>query len=532
MKFVSRSIDKAITRWKSNWKRNIFFLAILLLGIFARVWEFRSLPPGLNQDEASIGVEAYSLLHYGVDRHNQSFPVYFIAWGSGQNTLYGYLLVPFIWLFGLSPTVVRLPMLFLGIATLVLVYLTARRLWNELFGLLSMFFLAISPWHILLSRWGLEANLLPFTFLVGFTSLLYSKDKPKLFYIAMLFFALSFYSYGTAYVVVPLFILMATPILLKSKWLDRKTMLMGLFLFVLVSIPIGLSIIVNTVRLQPVQIGVITVPRLPAQKTRYEFVGAAFGNNPLSIILLNAKVFLKLLITQTDGKLRNTVEPYGYFYGITFPLAVLGTYYIYKVKEKTDYFECRFLLAWLFSGFALGFLQLVNVNRMNIIFVPLILSIAFCVYWLFRKNEYFLSAVVMTFVIAFAFFTRDYHSIEYKQNSKKEFYTGFLPAVEMAVSIPDVPVCVTTEKLQGPFIFVLFADPLHPNDYLDTMEYTDPYAQFRLVEKMTRYTFGLGNCSDTLETVYVLFKTERPPRAARFFEITKYDQYWVYIPKQ
>lgn len=309
-------------------------------------------------------------------------------------------------------------------------------------------------------------------------------------------------------------------------------MLRGLLIFVLVSIPIGLYIIVNTFKLQTVHIGKITIPRLPVENARYEFIGAAFWEDPLSIIPLNAKVFFKLILTQTDGKLRNTVEPYGYFYGITFPLAVLGSYYFYKVKEKTGHFERRFLLAWLFSGFALGFLQLVNVNRMNILFIPLILSIAFCIYWLFGKNEYFLSAVVVAFVIAFSFFARDYHSIEYQQNSKKEFYTGFLPAVEMAVSIPDVPVCVTTEKLQGPFIFVLFADPLHPNDYLDTMEYTDPYAQFRLVEKMTRYTFGLDNCSDTLETVYVLFKTERPPRAARFFEITKYDQYWVYIPKQ
>ena len=531
MKYVSRGIDTVITRWKSNWKSIVLFLAIFLLGIFARAWEFRSLPPGLNQDEASIGVEAYSLLHYGVDRHNQSFPVYFIAWGAGQNTLYGYLLVPFIWLFGLSPTVVRLPMLLLGIATLVLIYLAARRLWNEQFGLLSMFFLAISPWHILLSRWGLESNLLPFTFLVGFTSLLYSKDKPKLFYIAMVFFALSFYSYGTAYFVIPLFILVAVPVLLKSKWLDRRTILIGLTIFVLISIPIGLYIIVNTLKLQPIHIGIITIPRLPAEKTRYEFIGAAFVSNPFSVLLLNAKEFFKLLLTQTDGKLRNTVEPYGYFYGITFPLAVLGTYYIYKVKEKVSHFERRFLLAWLFSGFALGFLQLVNVNRINILLIPLIITIAFCVYWLLSKHKYIYYAVIVALVTVFVFFTRDYHSLEYQQESRKEFYTGFMPAVGMAVSIPDVPVCVTTEKLQGPFIFVLFADPLNPNDYLDTMVYTDPYAQSRLVEKMTHYTFGLDNCSDTLETVYILFKTERPPRAARFFEITKYDQYWVYVPK-
>jgi hypothetical protein len=172
------------------------------------------------------------------------------------------------------------------------------------------------------------------------------------------------------------------------------------------------------------------------------------------------------------------------------------------------------------------------VNRLNILFIPLLITIAFCVYWFSNKYKYLLFGVIVALTTAFAFFTYDYHSSEYQQNARKEFYTGFLPAVQTAVAIPEVPVCITTEKLQGPFIFVLFAEPLHPNDYLDTMVYTDPYAQSRLVERMARYTFGLDNCSDTSETIYVLYRTERPPRATRFFDVKKYDRYWVYIPKQ
>ena len=34
---------------------HLLFALILLLGFFARTWEFGSLPPGLNQDEALIG---------------------------------------------------------------------------------------------------------------------------------------------------------------------------------------------------------------------------------------------------------------------------------------------------------------------------------------------------------------------------------------------------------------------------------------------------------------------------------------------
>ena len=81
----------------------LFFAFILSLGIFARIWEFSTLPPGLNQDEASIGVDAFSLYRFGVDRNGVSYPVHFISWGSGQNALYAYLLIPFIALGGLLP---------------------------------------------------------------------------------------------------------------------------------------------------------------------------------------------------------------------------------------------------------------------------------------------------------------------------------------------------------------------------------------------------------------------------------------------
>jgi len=531
MKFANFDLG-AMARWNPNWKNITFFLLILFLSIFARAWEFRSLPPGLHQDEASIGVEAFSLLHYGVDRNNISFPVHFIAWGSGQNALYGYVLIPFVWLFGLTPTTVRIPIFISGIASLPLIYLTAKRLWNEQFGLLAMFFIAISPWHILLSRWGLESNLLPFTFLVGFTCLLYSKDKPYLFYAAMAFFALSFYCYGTAYATIPIFLLLAFPIIFRSRWLEKRPLLIGFSLFVLISIPIGLFIVINTFKLQPIHIGLFTIPRMPATQTRYEYLGAIYREGFFSSILLNSKIFVRVLLTQTDDKLRNTVDPYGYFYLVTFPFALLGIYQMFREKNSSYRPERMLLLAWLFAGFVLGFLQPVNLNRINFLLMPLILMIAYFVYWVAARYRYALQMSIIFLITAFAFFTRDYHAPEYREEAEKEFFTGFLPAVQSALAIPGVPVCITTEKLQEPFIYVLFADPPNPGDYLDTMVYEDSHAQIRQVEKMMRYTFGLENCLDTPETVYVLFRTERPPRGAKFFEIETFNRYRVYFPKQ
>jgi len=161
----------------ARWKTLILFTLILIIGIFARTWEYADLPPGLNVDEASIGVEAYYLYKYGMDRYGMTYPVHLISWGSGQNAFYAYLLIPFVALKGINAFSVRLPMMFAGILAMPLMFIAGKKLLGEKFALLSMFFLAISPWHIVNSRWAVESNIMPFLFLAGFTALTLANKK-------------------------------------------------------------------------------------------------------------------------------------------------------------------------------------------------------------------------------------------------------------------------------------------------------------------------------------------------------------------
>jgi hypothetical protein len=78
-----------------------------------------SSPPGLYADEASIGYNAWTIAHYGVDEHGAVFPLYFQAFGEWKNPVYIYLLAPCVWLFGLSPAVIRLPAALLGVVTMI-----------------------------------------------------------------------------------------------------------------------------------------------------------------------------------------------------------------------------------------------------------------------------------------------------------------------------------------------------------------------------------------------------------------------------
>ena len=147
--------------------RRALFWLILAIGIFARVFRFGLVPDGINQDEAFAGYEAWALLNYGIDTAGYHNPVYLTAWGSGMNALESYLMMPFIALFGLKVWVIRLPQLIVSCMSLWVAYLLVRRTVNERAGLTAMFMLVICPWHIIMSRWGLESNLAPGFLLFG-----------------------------------------------------------------------------------------------------------------------------------------------------------------------------------------------------------------------------------------------------------------------------------------------------------------------------------------------------------------------------
>jgi hypothetical protein len=54
-------------------------------GIAVRLFEFGSIPPGLNQDEASTGYDAFALPHDGIDRNGFHNPVPSDQQGFGSN---------------------------------------------------------------------------------------------------------------------------------------------------------------------------------------------------------------------------------------------------------------------------------------------------------------------------------------------------------------------------------------------------------------------------------------------------------------
>jgi 4-amino-4-deoxy-L-arabinose transferase-like glycosyltransferase len=490
-------------------------MLVLLIGVVVRTVGLGRIPPGLNQDEASAGYDAFALLYHGIDRNGYRYPVHLVAWGSGQNALYSYLTMPFIVLFDLNAFSVRCVNCLFGIVTLPVFYALVKRIADRTTALLAVFLLAINPWHVMLSRWALESNLFPGIFVIGVWLLVRALEQPRLLVVSFACFAVSLYAYGSSYLVVPLFLTGASAYLLWRRKLRLRPLLAAGAVFVIVGLPIGLFVLVNIFKMDPIRIPILSIPRLIGA-ARFTMVTSLFGDAGGSSFVHNFGRFLDLMVTQNDRAIFNQVPGYGYAYWFGPALALLGIVVTVAQSVRSESSPGRALvLLWFAIGVLLGFVYRdPNFNQLNTIFLPLIFfaaaGIAGTARWLAsrwrRADRVVLAAAVLMHLVAFGRFSKTYFT-EFPGMISEAFFDGFGDAIAAAAAGTSGPICFTG-SVNMPYIFVLFYTQADPNRFLETVRYANPGQAFQLVVSFDRYSFGLENCSAGKTATFVLHRGE------------------------
>jgi len=195
---------------RKNWPK-IAFVFILFLALFLRIVALGSFPLGFTADEAAQGYTAWSILKTGRDEWGKFLPLFPRSFGDFKPPLYTYLIIPSVAIFGLNEFAVRLPSALFGTLAVLMTFLVVKELFRSLrnvdyFALIASLLLAISPWHLSLSRGAFEANLTVFFLTAGFYFFLKGVKQSKFLLLAALFFGLNLFSYHSARLVTPLFL--------------------------------------------------------------------------------------------------------------------------------------------------------------------------------------------------------------------------------------------------------------------------------------------------------------------------------------
>ena len=532
-----------------------FFLAFAL-GCFLRFYHLTTLPDGLNQDEASIGYEAFSLAFYGVDRYGNPFPVYPITWGSGGGSpLLIYLTALSFKLFGVSVFVLRGTVAFFGCLTLPLFYLLVKEAKSSLsglqssptglqsspVGLLGMLLLAIAPWHILLTRWTLDYGLIPFTFGLAILVLMKAARKKSigLYVLASALAALNMYSYGSANIVIPVFLLLCVFFLMRGKILSIRQLFLCMLMFLLVCAPLFLFYFINVCKLPEIITPFFSVERFRSDHTASVFLSFSDLFLRGEGIKNSKELLLYLSVGVENGEYYTYMPGYWTFYVFTFPVTLIGFVVSLKRMRKGRREATRkeqdvatdlcsdsdspsgtvaaeeIVFAAFLASFLFGLTVRISINHIIMVYLPL-LYYTVCGYDACMRGAAYSTSEkagglpgkfgrqiflfpALTLWVGFLFFARDYYGGRYNALCADSiFFRGYgeacvyaEEAVKKEADSSSALIYSTNTNLITPFMIAVFYTQMPPATYVKTVHYKDLHSEFLVADAVGKFRFGL-----------------------------------------
>ncbi len=139
--FPTLTIDSTIA--ESVWLARLALACVLVIGVGIRLYNLNLY--GFNTDEAVYAGQAAGILNN--EALKPFFPVF-----RAHPLLFQFLLALIYSVTGVSDHVARYVSVFVGAMTLIVVYVTGRSLYNRWVGVLAALFMALMPYHVIVTR--------------------------------------------------------------------------------------------------------------------------------------------------------------------------------------------------------------------------------------------------------------------------------------------------------------------------------------------------------------------------------------------
>ncbi len=346
--------------------KTIIFIAIIIFAFILRFYHLSSVPPSPSLDEVSLGWNAYSIFHTGRDEYGTFFPILLRAYDDYRPALYVYLILPFLFIFGLTVEAVRAPSVVLSLLTVVATFFLAKILTKNMWiGLIAMVLLAISPWHIYISRLGHEVNAGLAFGVIGIALFFYyiyecECNKTSIIAFSLFSFVLALYSYQSQKIIIPIIVCSLFGLFFRVLLKQFKKIIVLLFFCFILLFPLILVTFSDKglIRFQGTTVFNGSHPFY--ERDRLAFVQAREEKNIFVQLwhhprLTSLKIFLQQYMSHFSfswlfqGKAYEAHKvPYmGLLYPWELPFILIGFVLAYKLFSKKVFF---FMMIWFLSS--------------------------------------------------------------------------------------------------------------------------------------------------------------------------------------
>lgn len=323
----------------------ILLILVVVFAFFFRFFKVTEIPPSLNWDEVSIGYNAYSVLKTGRDEWGVFLPIHFQAFGEFKLPVQIYASIPAIAIFGLNDFGVRITPVIYGTLSVLFLFFLGRKIFKSNFiGLISALLLAISPWHIQLTRASFESAFAVLWIILGVWFFIKGLEEKKWLVISMIPFALSIYTYNSARAFTPLLLLAIGIIYCRAILKNPKLFIVSGAIFALLMVPLVPSLL-SSERSARFKLVSVTddsglVPRINQNRglsTLPQPLPRLVHNKVTYISMYTVKNYLShftpdfLFISGAPHK-QHHVQNMGQLYMFQAPFLLLGLYFLFKKR--------------------------------------------------------------------------------------------------------------------------------------------------------------------------------------------------------
>lgn len=523
--------------------RNLLLVLIIFIAGILRLVSIDKIPSSLTWDEVAFGYNAYSIGIDGRDEFGRFLPFdYFESFGDFKPPVYVYLTVIPVRILGLNEFAVRLPNAFFGILTVLITYFLVKEVFysskhKEQYAITSAALLAISPWHVNLSRAAFEANIATFFIICGvWLFLLGIKKNMWILVLSAISFVLSMYTFNTARIVSPLLVIILTLTnidrLLKNKRQVIFAALVGL-LTLLPSVPFLFS---PQARLRFNEVNIFSDIRV-IEKANSQV--ARDGNLWWSKIIHNRRFaysveFLKhyfdnfstqFLFIKGDGNPKFSTQDVGQMYLWELPFLVIGILWLIRNKEGRWWL----IPVWLLVGMIPAAVARETPHALRIeTTLPtfqiitaygLVMVFSYLRYSTFNEKIKKISLVLFTSIVFsnFLYYINGYFNYYAKEYSG-EWQHGYKESVSFVnKEYGKYNGFYITEDLGRPYIYYLFYGNFEPTKFRQNSIVKREVLGFVHVEKFDKFYFAKDIMDiptvESEDILYIDIPKKVPPNA-------------------
>lgn len=497
----------------SRRRKYLVFLGIIFLAFSLRFYQLSQNPPSLTWDEVAWGYNAYSLGIDGRDEYGRFLPLdYLESFGDFKPPLYAYLDILPVKIFGLNEFSTRLPSALFGVLTVAATYFLTRRLFpasKESLALLAALLLAISPWHINLSRAAFEANVATFFLIGGVWQFLswVEKNKWQSLLFSAIAFALSIYTFNTARVVAPLLVAVLVLGFIKVVLARKKHVILAFFIGVLLMLPVARFLLTPQASLRFQEVNIFSDIKI-INVTNQEI--ANDNNERFSKIIHNRRFaytieFLKhyfdhfkpsFLFIRGDGNPKFSTQDVGQLYLWELPFFIAGI--LFLVRRREGYWWIVPL--WLLVGIAPAAIARETPHALRIeTTLPtfqIIVAFGTIVFlsWAHALGKQRMKRSIITIVFSLLILNVFYYLygyyVHYPREYSGEWQYGYRESITYLSKVQDTydNIYITTE-LGRPHIYYLFYQKIDPKAYRKRAIIKRDVFGFVHVEQFDKYHF-------------------------------------------